>query len=115
VIQESQVRALLPLGQRDNTLIILVYGDNGTSAEGGRNGMFSEMTYFNGVQEKVLDKWGGPETYPHMAAGWAVAFDTPYEWTKQVASDHGGTKVDMAIYWPGESRPRPGCARSSTM
>jgi arylsulfatase len=64
------------------------------------------MTYFNGVQEKVedmikvLDKWGGPETYPHMAAGWAVAFDTPYTWTKQVASDHGGTKVGMAVHWP---------------
>jgi hypothetical protein len=49
---------------------------------------------------KVMDKWGGPETYPHMAAGWAVAFDTPYKWTKQVASDHGGTKVGMAVHWP---------------
>jgi arylsulfatase len=49
---------------------------------------------------KKLDQWGGPETYPHMAAGWAVAFDTPYQWTKQVASDHGGTKVGMAIHWP---------------
>jgi arylsulfatase len=100
------IEAVEETGELDNTLIFLVYGDNGTSAEGGRNGMFSEMTYFNGVQEKVedmlkvLDKWGGPETYPHMAAGWAVAFDTPYEWTKQVASDYGGTKVGMAVYWP---------------
>jgi arylsulfatase len=100
------VKAIEQTGQLDNTLIFLIYGDNGTSAEGGRNGMFSEMTYFNGVQERVedmlkhLDKWGGPETYPHMAAGWAVAFDTPYQWTKQVASDHGGTKVGMAIHWP---------------
>jgi arylsulfatase len=100
------VEAIKETGQLDNTLIFLVYGDNGTSAEGGRNGMFSEMTYFNGVQEKVpdmlkqLDKWGGPETYPHMAAGWAVAYDTPYKWTKQVCSDHGGTKVGMAIHWP---------------
>jgi arylsulfatase len=100
------IKAVEQTGQLDNTLIFLVYGDNGTSAEGGRNGMFSEMTYFNGVQEKVedmlkvMDKWGGPETYPHMAAGWAVAFDTPYTWTKQVASDHGGTKVGMAIHWP---------------
>jgi arylsulfatase len=100
------VEAIKETGQLDNTLIFFVYGDNGTSAEGGRNGMFSEMTYFNGVQEKVpdmlkkMDKWGGPETYPHMAAGWAVAFDTPYEWTKQVASDHGGTKVGMAVHWP---------------
>jgi arylsulfatase A-like enzyme len=100
------VEAIRQTGQLDNTLIFFVYGDNGTSAEGGRNGMFSEMTYFNGVQEQVgdmlkkLDKWGGPETYPHMAAGWAVAFDTPYKWTKQVASDHGGTKVGMAVHWP---------------
>ena len=100
------VKAIEETGQLDNTMVIFVYGDNGTSAEGGRNGMFSEMTYFNGVQEQVkdmikkIDKWGGPETYPHMAAGWAVAFDTPYKWTKQVASDHGGTKVGMAIRWP---------------
>ena len=100
------VDAIGATGQLDNTMLIFVYGDNGTSAEGGRNGMFSEMTYFNGVQEtvpdmlKFIDKWGGPETYPHMAAGWAVAFDTPYQWTKQVASDHGGTKVGMAISWP---------------
>jgi len=93
-------------GQADNTMIIFVYGDNGTSAEGGANGMYSEMTYFNGVQETVedmlkkYDKWGGPETYPHMAAGWAVMFDTPFQWTKQVGSDHGGTKVGMAIRWP---------------
>ncbi len=98
--------AINETGQADNTLIIFVYGDNGTSSEGGMNGMFSEMTYFNGVQETVedmlkkIDKWGGPETYPHMAAGWAVMFDAPYQWTKQVASDHGGTKVGMAIRWP---------------
>ncbi len=69
------VKAVEDIGQLDNTLIIFVYGDNGTSSEGGANGMYSEMTYFNGVQEKVedmvklVDKWGGPETYPHMASG----------------------------------------------
>ena len=100
------LQAVKDMGQGDNTLVFYVAGDNGTSAEGGANGMFSEMTYFNGVQEKVedmlkfMDKWGGPETYPHMAAGWAVALDTPYQWTKQVASDPGGTKVGMAVYWP---------------
>jgi arylsulfatase A-like enzyme len=100
------VDAIEMTGQLDNTLVILIYGDNGTSAEGGRNGMFNEYTYFNGVQEtvpdmlKVLDKWGGPETYPHMSAGWAVMLDTPFAWTKQVASDHGGTKVGMAVQWP---------------
>ena len=76
--------------------------------------MFSEMTYFNGVHEKVedmlkhLDQWGGPETYPHMAAGWAVAFDTPYQWTKQVGSDFGGTKVGMAVHWPKGIKARGG-------
>jgi len=100
------IKAIDEVGQLDNTLVLFVYGDNGTSAEGGRNGMFNEYTYFNGVPEQVadmlkhLDQWGGPETYPHMAAGWAVALDTPYQWTKQVASDHGGTKVGMAVRWP---------------
>jgi len=100
------IKAIEDIGQLDNTLVLFVYGDNGTSAEGGRNGMFNEYTYFNGVPEQVadmlkhLDQWGGPETYPHMAAGWAVALDTPYQWTKQVASDHGGTKVGMAVRWP---------------
>ena len=100
------VQTIEEIGELDNTLVVLVYGDNGTSAEGGRNGMFSEMTYFNGVQETVpdmlqkLDIWGGPETYPHMAAGWAVALDTPYKWTKQMGSDFGGTKVGMAVHWP---------------
>jgi arylsulfatase A-like enzyme len=94
------------IGQSDNTLIIYILGDNGTSAEGGMNGMFSEMTYFNGVQETVqdmlkhYDDWGGPNTYPHMAAGWAVAGDTPFMWTKQVASNYGGTRNGMIISWP---------------
>jgi arylsulfatase A-like enzyme len=108
------IDAIAQTGQLDNTLVILVYGDNGTSAEGGRNGMFSEMTYFNDVQEtvpdmlKVIDKWGGHETYPHMASGWAVMLDTPYTWTKQVASDPGGTKVGMAIHWPNGIKAKGG-------
>jgi len=100
------VQAIDDIGQLDNTLIFYIAGDNGTSAEGGMSGMFNEMTYFNGVTEKVedmvklMDKWGGPETYPHMAAGWAVALDTPFQWTKQVASDFGGTRVGMVAHWP---------------
>ena len=93
-------------GQADNTLVFYIAGDNGTSGEGGENGMYSEMTYFNGVQEKVedmlklIDKWGGPETYPHMAAGWAVALDAPFGWMKQVGSDFGGTRNGMVVSWP---------------
>jgi arylsulfatase A-like enzyme len=100
------VTAIQDIGELDNTLFIYIAGDNGTSAEGGFVGMYNEMTYFNGVQEKVedliplIDKWGGPETFPHMAAAWAVAFDTPFSWTKQVASDFGGTRNGMVIHWP---------------
>jgi arylsulfatase len=100
------VKAIEDLGDLDNTLFIYIAGDNGTSAEGGMNGMFNEMTYFNGVHEQVsdmakrLDQWGSPQTYPHMAAGWAVAFDTPFMWTKQVASSFGGTRNGMAVRWP---------------
>jgi arylsulfatase len=108
------IQAVDDIGQLDNTLVPYIAGDNGTSAEGGANGMLNEMTYFNGVPEKVedmlkvLDQWGGPETYPHMAAGWAVALDTPFAWTKQVASDHGGTKVGLAVHWPAGIRSKGG-------
>jgi len=100
------VQALEDIGEMDNTLFIYIAGDNGTSAEGGFVGMYNEMTYFNQVTEKVedliplIDKWGGPETFPHMAAGWAVAFDAPFSWTKQVASDFGGTRNGMVVHWP---------------
>jgi arylsulfatase A-like enzyme len=107
-------KALEDIGVMDNTLFIYIAGDNGTSAEGGFVGMYNEMTYFNGVVEKVedliplIDKWGGPETFPHMSAGWAVAFDTPFTWTKQVASDFGGTRNGMVIHWPKDIKEKGG-------
>ena len=94
------------VGEGDNTLVFYIVGDNGTSGEGGQHGMFNEYTYFNGVQEKVedmlkrIDQWGGPETYPHMAAGWAVALNAPFGWMKQVPSDFGGTRNGMIVSWP---------------
>jgi arylsulfatase A-like enzyme len=100
------VQAIEQTGQMDNTLIFYILGDNGTSAEGGMNGLFNEMTYFNGVHETVqdilkhYDDLGGPLSYPHMAAGWAVAGDTPFTWTKQVASSFGGTRNGMVVHWP---------------
>jgi arylsulfatase A-like enzyme len=100
------IQAVEQTGQMDNTLIFYIIGDNGTSAEGGMNGLFNEMTYFNGVHETVqdilkhYDDLGGPLSYPHMAAGWAVAGDTPFTWTKQVASSFGGTRNGMVIHWP---------------
>ena len=102
------------IGDMDNTLIFYIAGDNGTSAEGGFVGMYNEMTYFNNVTEKVedllplIDKWGGPETFPHMAAGWAVAFDSPFTWTKQVASDFGGTRNGMIVHWPDGIKEKGG-------
>jgi arylsulfatase len=98
--------AIEDLGQADNTLFIYIVGDNGASAEGQMSGMYNEMSYFNAVPETVADMlkhyddWGGPSTYPHYPAGWAVAMDTPFSWTKQVASDFGGTRNGMVIHWP---------------
>jgi len=100
------LRAVDATGEADNTLVFYIAGDNGTSGEGGANGMFNEYTYFNGVPEKVedmlkkIDQWGGPETYPHMAAGWSVAFNSPFAWMKQVPSDFGGTRNGMVVHWP---------------
>ena len=98
--------AVSETGELDNTLIFYILGDNGTRAEGGMSGMFSEMTYFNNVQETVqemlkhYDEWGSATTYPHMAAGWAVAGDTPFMWTKQMPSNYGGTRNGMIVSWP---------------
>jgi arylsulfatase len=100
------IRAVEDVGELDNTLVFYVVGDNGASAEGGPNGLFNEYTYFNGVAEEVpdllkhLDEWGSPSTYPHMAAGWAVAFDAPFMWTKQVAASFGGTRNGLVVHWP---------------
>jgi len=100
------IEAVKATGQLDNTLIFYIVGDNGASAEGGMSGLFNEMTYFNGVQETVqdilkhYDELGGPNTYGHYAAGWAVAGDTPFTWTKQVASSYGGTRNGMVVHWP---------------
>lgn len=100
------VQSLEDMGELDNTLIVYLVGDNGSSAEGGMLGMFNEMTYFNGVAESTefmlqkIDQWGGPECFNHFAAGWAVAGNTPFTWTKQVASNFGGTRNGIVFHWP---------------
>ena len=95
------------MGKLDNTLIIYIEGDNGTSAEGTLVGTPNETAMFNGVIVPVeaqlkyfYDAWGTDKTYPHMAVGWAWAFDTPFPWTKQIASHLGGIRQGMAISWP---------------
>jgi arylsulfatase A-like enzyme len=106
------VDAIEDLGQLDNTLVFYLIGDNGASAEGGFNGLLNEATYYNRVQEKVsdilkhLDDLGGPQTFNHYAAGWAVAGDTPFTWTKQVASSYGGTRNGMVVHWPNGIRAK---------
>jgi arylsulfatase A-like enzyme len=102
VIQEVE-----DLGELDNTLIIYISGDNGASAEGMLNGTPNEFTTFNGIAVPVKDQflwypfWGSDTTFPHYAAEWAWAMDTPFKWVKQVASHFGGTAQGMVMSWPG--------------
>ena len=101
------IQAVEDLGELDNTLIIYIGGDNGASAEGMLNGTPNEFTTFNGVAVPVKDQflwypfWGSERTFPHFAAGWAWAMDTPFKWVKQVPSHFGGTSQGVAMSWPG--------------
>ena len=110
VIQQVQ-----DMGKLDNTLIIYISGDNGTSAEGTLEGTFNQMTAYNGilklpeaVQMLHYESWGSETTYPHMSVAWSWAFDTPFKWTKQVASHFGGTRQGMVISWPGHIKDKGG-------
>ena len=100
------------LGRLDNTLIIYINGDNGTSAEGGPLGTPNEVAFFNGVsvpvdvQMKWYDVWGTEQTYNHMSAGWSWAFDTPFDWFKQNASRLGGINQNMAVSWPARIKDK---------
>ena len=95
-------------GILDDTLVFYIIGDNGASAEGTLHGTYNEMINFNGAAaletpeflKARIDKLGGPESYNHYAVGWAHAMDTPYQWTKQVASHWGGTRNGTIIHWP---------------
>jgi arylsulfatase A-like enzyme len=108
------IQAVEDAGKLDNTLIIYISGDNGASPEGTLNGLFSEYAVINGVAPtvaenmKFYDAWGSDQTYPHYTVGWAVAFDTPYQWTKEVASHFGGTRNGMAMAWPARIKDAGG-------
>jgi arylsulfatase A-like enzyme len=108
------VQTVADMGKLDNTLIIYISGDNGSSAEGTPNGTPNEMTTFNGIdvplaeQLKVIDLWGSDKTYPHMAVGWTWAMDTPFKWTKQIASHFGGTRNGMVVSWPARIKDTGG-------
>jgi arylsulfatase A-like enzyme len=109
VIQEVQDE-----GKLDNTLIIYIEGDNGTSAEGSLLGTPFDLAALQAIdvpvadQLKFYDVWGSDKTEPHMAAAWSWAFDTPFKWMKQVASHFGGTRQGMAIAWPNRIKDAGG-------
>jgi arylsulfatase len=106
------VKAFQDLGRLENTIVIYINGDNGTSAEGGPEGTFNEVAFFNGVrppvdvQMKFYDVWGTEETYNHMSAGWSWAFDTPFDWFKQNASRLGGVNQNMVVSWPARIKDK---------
>ena len=101
------IQAVKDMGKLDNTLIIYICGDNGTSAEGTTLGTPFDMAAIEAIvmpvadQLKYYDVWGSDKTQPHMSVAWSWAFDTPFKWTKQIASHFGGTRQGMAISWPG--------------
>ena len=109
------IQAVEDMGKLDNTLIIYISGDNGTSAEGTLVGTPNQMTAYNGIldipiaeQMKFYDAWGSAVTYPHMSVAWSWAFDTPFKWTKQVASFFGGTRQGMVVAWPNHIKDAGG-------
>ncbi|NEK55346.1 sulfatase-like hydrolase/transferase, partial [Rhizobium leguminosarum] len=108
------IQAVEDVGKLDNTLIIYIEGDNGTSAEGSTLGTPSELITIEGLtipvaeQMKFYDAWGSDQTYPHMSVAWSWAFDTPFKWTKQVASHFGGTRQGMAMSWPARIKDAGG-------
>ena len=111
------IQAVQDLGELDNTLIIYIGGDNGASAEGMINGTPNEFTTFNGVSVPVKDQflwypfWGSERTFPHYAAEWAWAMDTPFKWVKQVPSHFGGTAQGVVMSWPGHIADAGGIRR----
>jgi arylsulfatase A-like enzyme len=106
--------AVSALPDADNTLVFYIIGDNGSSAEGGLDGETNEIAAFNGVFEtwqsnlRHLDELGGPKYYNHFPAAWAWAMDTPFQWTKQVASHFGGTRNPLIISWPAKITDKGG-------
>jgi arylsulfatase len=108
------VDAVKQMPGADNTIFIYIAGDNGSSAEGGIEGSVNENLFFNGVVEKwqdnfkVMDELGGPKHFNHFPAAWAHAMDTPFQWTKQVASHFGGTRNPMIVSWPARIKDRGG-------
>jgi arylsulfatase A-like enzyme len=106
--------AINDMGELDNTLVIYIQGDNGASAEGTPQGLLNEMSIFNNIPEDFnqvlahMDDLGGPTAFNHYPVGWAHAMDTPFQWTKQIASHFGGTRNGLVISWPAHIKDKGG-------
>jgi arylsulfatase A-like enzyme len=106
--------AIDELGELDNTLVVYIQGDNGASSEGSAQGLLNEMTFFNAIPEdfqqvlKRMDELGSISTYNHYPIGWASAMNTPFQWSKQVASHFGGTRNGLVISWPARIKDKGG-------
>ena len=106
------VEQLDALGELDNTLFFYIVGDNGASAEGGPEGAYNEMMALNGIagtydqMKDHIEDWGAPTTFPHYAIGWAWATNSPFQWTKQIASHFGGTRNGMVLQWPSHIKAK---------
>ena len=106
------LQAIADMGELDNTLVIYIQGDNGASAEGTPQGLLNEMSVFNGIPEDFtqvmahMEDLGGPMTFNHYPVGWALAMDTPFQWTKQIASHFGGTRNGLVISWPARIKDK---------
>ncbi len=102
------------MGDLDNTLVIYIQGDNGASGEGTPQGLLNELALLNGIPEdfkevqRRMDELGGPMTNNHYPVGWAHAMDTPFQWTKQIASHFGGTRNGLVISWPARIKDKGG-------
>ncbi len=113
------IDTLADLEVLDDTIVYYIIGDNGASAEGTMNGAFNELANFNGMAAletpefmlSKMDDFGGPDSYNHYSVGWAWANDTPFQWTKQVASHWGGTRNGTIVHWPNGIE-QPGGLRS---
>jgi arylsulfatase A-like enzyme len=114
------IQAFKDTHRYNNTLTVYITGDNGASAEGGMNGASNEFAAMNGLQSDVktllkhYDEWGGPDTAPHFATPWAWAIDTPFKWTKQVASFFGGTRQGVVVVWPDRIKDSGGIRNQFT-
>ncbi|MGO9470342.1 MAG: arylsulfatase [Isosphaeraceae bacterium] len=114
------VEAIEAMGQADNTLILYIWGDNGSSMEGTETGTFNELTTITGIpippQQQLklidayggMDSWGGPLMQPHFACAWAWAGNAPFQWGKQVASHFGGTRNPLVVSWPARIKDKGG-------